>query len=199
MNKTALVILALLCASSADAQALHTISADQILVLTERIPVRLLGLGEAAHVYLDPGTGVGVLSDNGNTFTVTPDGVQAFELPKDKLAKPNDLASQQAIANKINAALTAQLEQQRQKAEEERRRAAQAPIENAILKHQVLIGMTAEQCLRSWGQPKKIDRMTGADGVFEFWTYYWTGDVMGPSSRLDFKNGVLTTIHSSDQ
>lgn len=55
-----------------------------------------------------------------------------------------------------------------------------------ILQGRVVIGMTKDQCIESWGHPTRINRTTTASRVSEQWVY---------SRRyLYFENGVLVTI-----
>jgi len=61
-------------------------------------------------------------------------------------------------------------------------------IQRAISARQVMIGMTAMQCLQSWGRPDDINRTITANGRHEQWVY--------GSKYLYFDDGVLTTIQN---
>jgi hypothetical protein len=48
-------------------------------------------------------------------------------------------------------------------------------VEQAVGSHQLLIGMTTEQVLRSWGRPGHIDTFTNARGTSSTWFYNRAG------------------------
>ncbi len=87
-------------------------------------------------------------------------------------------------------------------AAEAKRKAAMKPVERimekylcseqtarAILKKQVHIGMTTEECKASWGRPTRINRTSNAYGTHEQWCY-------GYSNYLYFEDGILTSIQN---
>lgn len=55
-----------------------------------------------------------------------------------------------------------------------------------ILQGRVVIGMTKDQCIESWGHPSRINRTTTALIVYEQWVY--------GNRYLYFENGKLVTI-----
>ena len=64
-------------------------------------------------------------------------------------------------------------------------------IAKAISKRQVVIGMTTQQVLASWGGPVKKNRTVTTHGTHEQWIY--------PSDRyLYFDNGIMTSLQASD-
>ena len=58
---------------------------------------------------------------------------------------------------------------------------------HTIAMRDVVIGMTCEMCIASWGKPNNINTTTNTYGVREQWVY-------GNSRYLYFDDGVLTTI-----
>jgi hypothetical protein len=56
-------------------------------------------------------------------------------------------------------------------------------IENAVVEHKIVLGMTEEQVKLSWGKPERINRTVTRRGEREQWIY---GD-----TYLYFENGVL--------
>lgn len=84
------------------------LSSQDILFLTESVSIRTISGGVTN---LSQGDAVGFLSANGNTYRVTPDGVNAFDVPIEKLLWRNDAAARQAAANAMNAQMAAQLMQ----------------------------------------------------------------------------------------
>ena len=87
-------------------------------------------------------------------------------------------------------------EQQRRQAEEHRRaeeyreqkHLAQFPlrIRTAIQSKKIVLGMTEEQVLLSWGKPHDINKSVGSWGVHEQWVYR-------EEYYLYFENGILTS------
>jgi len=79
-------------------------------------------------------------------------------------------------------------------------------IQKAIAAHQVLIGMSVDQCESAWGKPHKINRTIKANFVSEQWVYpsvYYIGNPSGPAQYdyehvryLYIDNGVLTSIQN---
>jgi hypothetical protein len=55
----------------------------------------------------------------------------------------------------------------------------------AITAGKIMIGMTKEQVIASWGNPNKINKSVGSWGVHEQWVY--------SSQYLYFENGKLTS------
>lgn len=56
----------------------------------------------------------------------------------------------------------------------------------AIAKHNVYVGMTAEQCRLAWRRPTSVNRTGHAGGVTEQWCY---GEMC--QNALYFDNGIL--------
>lgn len=69
---------------------------------------------------------------------------------------------------------------------------ARAKIELAITRRQVLIGMTAREVTRAWGEPDKINRSVSASVVREQWVYRRDRRI-GNEQYLYFDDGVLTS------
>ena len=59
----------------------------------------------------------------------------------------------------------------------------------AIEEEKVFMGMTEDQALMSWGNPKTVNRTVTGSGVDEQWVY-------GSSSYLYFKKGLLSSIQN---
>jgi len=64
-----------------------------------------------------------------------------------------------------------------------------------ILAEKIVLGMTKNQVLASWGQPRYKNESINSWGTCEQWVY---GNVMYSSRYLYFENGMLTNIQSSD-
>jgi hypothetical protein len=62
---------------------------------------------------------------------------------------------------------------------------------SAIKERRIVIGMSAEQVLLSWGEPKKKNRTVTASGTSEQWVY-----PVGQYAYLD--NGVLTSMQGAN-
>lgn len=105
----------------------------------------------------------------------------------------------QAVKDQEAARKKAEAEAARAEAE---RKAKMAPIERImekygcdediatlIMKKQVRLGMTAEQCRAAWGRPQDINRTSGSYGVHEQWVY-------GGNNYLYFEDGILTTVQN---
>jgi hypothetical protein len=58
-----------------------------------------------------------------------------------------------------------------------------------IKRGQVVVGMTKEQALASWGRPERVNRTLTRGGVSEQWVY-------GLSTYLYFTNGRLTAAQN---
>lgn len=59
-------------------------------------------------------------------------------------------------------------------------------VANAIENQQVVLGMTSDQAIASWGEPSSVNRTAGSWGMHEQWVY-------GDKTYLYFKNGKLTS------
>ena len=70
-----------------------------------------------------------------------------------------------------------------------------ARVALAIAREQVLIGMTADEVVRSWGRPARINRTSTGAGVSEQWVYP-VGRVR--SSLLYLDDGVLRSAQTSE-
>jgi hypothetical protein len=63
----------------------------------------------------------------------------------------------------------------------------------AILAEKIIIGMSKEEVIASWGNPHDINKSVGSWGVHEQWVYgYWSYNVFIPTSYLYFENEKLT-------
>lgn len=58
-----------------------------------------------------------------------------------------------------------------------------------IMEGYVRTGWGKEKCIESWGEPRSINKSTGAWGVHEQWVY-------GDGNYLYFENGILTSIQN---
>lgn len=65
-----------------------------------------------------------------------------------------------------------------------------AEIKTALEKHQVVIGMNADQCRLAWGNPTSIHRTVTGASVHEQWVY-------GIGNYLYFDDGVLSAIQNT--
>lgn len=77
-------------------------------------------------------------------------------------------------------------------AEENAQAAAQArtgKIYAAILARKIVVGMTADEARKSWGEPIKINASIGSYGRHEQWVY-------GGSQYVYIQNGVVTGAQS---
>src|SRR2546430_2196264 len=61
-------------------------------------------------------------------------------------------------------------------------------IADAINRREVLIGMTANQCLKSWGPPERINRTVTAGATREQWRY-------GDKRYLYIQDGAFKKNH----
>jgi hypothetical protein len=72
-----------------------------------------------------------------------------------------------------------------QRADEEQRK---AKLQLAVINHKIIVGMTTDQVLESWGRPSDADAMTSSgSGTSRTWIYSKNGE----SVHLYFKNGIL--------
>ena len=69
-------------------------------------------------------------------------------------------------------------------------------VSQAIALRRVIIGMTAEEVVRSWGRPNKVNRSISAAGTNEQWIYE-RGDV-ARHQYLYIENGILRSIQSPE-
>ena len=60
-----------------------------------------------------------------------------------------------------------------------------------IAKGTIWIGMTKEQAIASWGQPRDVNRTGSSFGISEQWCYGEYGEI--PDYYLYFENGILTS------
>lgn len=71
-------------------------------------------------------------------------------------------------------------------ATEAARREAEA-VEDSVALGRVLVGMTADQVRRAWGEPRDTDRTTHTGGVMERWYY--------SSRAVSLEDGRVTFVH----
>jgi len=64
----------------------------------------------------------------------------------------------------------------------------------AILNGKLLIGMTREEVLASWGRPRKSNISEGSWGVDEQWIYGRHRRNFSDVCYVYFRNGILTSI-----
>lgn len=83
-----------------------------------------------------------------------------------------------------NSALQAQLEIARAKRIEK--------VEAAIGNREVIVGMTADEVIQSWGSPDKINKTVTSSGLDEQWIYRRKG--VGNDQYVYLENGVVRTI-----
>ena len=73
-----------------------------------------------------------------------------------------------------------------------------------ILKGSIVIGMTKEQAIASWGKPQKINKTGTRYGVREQWCYGYyetigyTRKFLHTTNYVYFENGKLTSWQSLD-
>ena len=67
-------------------------------------------------------------------------------------------------------------------------------VESAIQNRNVFVGMTAEEALRSWGKPTKINQTFSGSGTSEQWVYHRGGGIEGQYVYLT--NGIVQSIQS---
>jgi hypothetical protein len=75
------------------------------------------------------------------------------------------------------------------RAEEEQRKAL---IQQAALNHKIVVGMTKDQVLESWGRPTRVAKSASPSGLSETWWYYPNGNTVW----IDFAEGVVTNYHA---
>ena len=66
-------------------------------------------------------------------------------------------------------------------------------VKSGILNGKILIGMTKEQVLASWGEPGKINRSVGTWGVHEQWVYGGCSQYRCNYNYLYFEEEILTS------
>ena len=118
------------------------------------------------------------------------------ELPKEVQERFNyNPGKADAYSAEQNAALQqAQKQQQEEQARKQQQEAIvrdqnerAAKKEAAIANGEVFIGMTAEECIRAWGSPEKVNTTDTARGHHSQWVY--------PGGRyVYFEDGILTTV-----
>ena len=122
-----------------------------------------------------------------------------------------------ADVERQQSALSAQMQAEKEKAEEQRARIAQLNQDDLDLakarreaeaskkraeqikkesfdKHRVWIGMSAEECIQSCSYPLQINKTVTAKGVQEQWVYPAAEE--GKQTYLYFENGILTTMQN---
>lgn len=67
-------------------------------------------------------------------------------------------------------------------------------IDNAILERNALVGMTADEVIKSWGNPNKVNRTVAARSVSEQWIY--RRGTSGDDQYIYLDEGVVTAIQS---
>lgn len=67
-------------------------------------------------------------------------------------------------------------------------------VNEAIGRGRVMVGMTADDVVRSWGQPEKINRTLTANVTREQWVY--RGPRIGSDQYVYVENGVVVTLQS---
>lgn len=67
-------------------------------------------------------------------------------------------------------------------------------INEAIALRKVLIGMTEDELVQSWGNPSKKNKTMSASGTSEQWVYYRRD--IGDTQYVYVTNGVVTTVQS---
>jgi hypothetical protein len=72
--------------------------------------------------------------------------------------------------------------------------ARRARIELAVNRNQVIIGMTAKEVVRSWGEPDKINRSVNSRTVHEQWIY--RRPKAGDDQYLYLENGILQSFQT---
>lgn len=68
-------------------------------------------------------------------------------------------------------------------------------ISIAILNHQIMIGMTADEARRSWGAPTKVNNSIGSYGKHEQWVYERGRN---RTQYVYVENGLVTSTQSPE-
>ena len=153
--------LILLCGIANDlpAQATPAPTTDRVLFLKERLGVRT----KSGVTGLNPGTGVRLISENGNTFRVT-DGTTTFDVPKDKVTAnsneakvtaQNYYATEQAGAQAFNADVV-RTQQERKRALDQQIAAAAQQRQRQIQQEQIAAQQKQRQLEAQRKQEAKI-------------------------------------------
>lgn len=85
--------------------------------------------------------------------------------------------------------------QARDKEEQDALLAREQRVQAAIYSKKVFVGMTADEAIRSWGRPTKINNSVGSYGKHEQWVYD-RGNYR--SQYIYVENGVVTSMQSPD-
>lgn len=64
----------------------------------------------------------------------------------------------------------------------------------AIARQRVMVGMTSDEVVRSWGRPQRVNRTVSGETVSEQWVYRESRD----AQYLYLENGVLRAAQSSE-
>jgi hypothetical protein len=155
------ICLVLLCgiASGLRAQVTSAPTKDRVFYLKERVGVRT----KFGITGLDPGTGVRLISENGNTLRVT-DGTNTFDVSKDKLTSnvnearlvaQNYYATEQAGAQAFNAEVLRE-QQERKRALEQQQKAAAEQRQRQMQQAQIAAQQEQRQLEAQRKQEAKI-------------------------------------------
>jgi hypothetical protein len=69
-------------------------------------------------------------------------------------------------------------------------------IDQAVLSRRIFIGMLAEDVVRSWGRPSKINKTLTVSGLREQWVYL--GGKAGPRMQVYVEDGVVQAVQQLD-
>lgn len=67
-----------------------------------------------------------------------------------------------------------------------------ASIKKCVSEGHLMVGMTKEQALASWGRPSHVTQTVDQTGVYENWQYQFTYNNIG--TLVYFKNGKIIAI-----
>jgi len=93
-------------------------------------------------------------------------------------------------SDKADTAAAKQRSEQAQQAIASRK----ANVDAAISAGKVLVGMSAEEVMKSWGAPSKVNQTINAAGTHEQWIYDL--GAYGGAAYVYLNNGVVTTIQA---
>jgi hypothetical protein len=67
-------------------------------------------------------------------------------------------------------------------------------VKQSILNGEIVLGMTKEEVIASWGHPVEINQLDGVPGIDEQWVYYSNSESPHtcPKIALFFKDGIVT-------
>jgi hypothetical protein len=122
----------------------------------------------------NPLTNAMVIAKDGSTAVQSNSVTRSEQSQETSDEDDDEPRKHRALQNQKNvtAILQERAEEVNQQAEESlERRAWSKKIEEAIKNHQLLIGMTQEQVLRSWGRPSDVNTSTTAKGTHTRWWY----------------------------